>query len=90
MYGGGAEKLQQMLEQISLSNGEVVSFAKIWTIFPMPQGGIAEEELAAVDLSGGDDVSGPNGETVREMIRAVYHCESKEEEDKFLRRYLAS
>ncbi len=90
MYGAGAKKLQEMLNNISLSNGDVVSLGEIWTIHPMPVDGISEEDLAAVDLSDGEEVSGPNGETVREMIRDVYHCKSKEEEDKFLRRYLAS
>ena len=90
MYGAGAEKLQEMLEQISLSNGDVVSFGKIWMIFPMPAGGISKEELAAVDLSDGEEQFGPNGETIREMIHNVYHCKSKKEEEEFLRRYLAS
>lgn len=59
MYGAGAKKLQEMLEQISLSNGDVVSFGKIWMIFPMPAGGILKDDLAAVDLSDGDEQFGP-------------------------------
>jgi hypothetical protein len=90
MYGAGARKLQEMLESIHLSNGDVVSINEIWTVHPMPEGGISEEELAAADLSDGEEQFGPNGETIREMIRNVYHCKSKEEEDRFLRRYLAS
>jgi hypothetical protein len=90
MHGIGAKKLQEMLNNISLSNGDVVSLGDIWTIHPMPVGGLSEEELSAVDLSEGDRQFGPNGKTLREMIRAVYHCQSKEEEERFLRRYLAS
>jgi hypothetical protein len=90
MYGAGAKKLQEMLNNISLSNGNVVSLGEIWTIHPMPVDGISEQELAAVDLADGEQRFGPNGETLREMIRDVYHCQSKQEEDKFLRRYLAS
>jgi|HubBroStandDraft_1064217.scaffolds.fasta_scaffold257144_1 hypothetical protein len=90
MYGAGAKKLQEMLTNISLSNGDVVSIGEIWVVHPMPVGGIPEEELAAVDLAEGEQKFGPNGETLRETIRDVYHCKSKEEEEKFLRRYLAS
>jgi hypothetical protein len=90
MYGAGAAKLQEMLEQISLSNGDVVSFGQIWMILPMPVGGISAQALADVDLSEGEERFGPKGETVREMIRNLYHCKSKEEGEKFLRRYLAS
>ncbi len=90
MYGAGAKKLQEMLEVISLSNGDVVSFGKIWMILPMPVGGISNDDLAAVDLSDGEERFGPNGETIREMIRNLYHCKFKKEEDDFLRRYLAS
>jgi hypothetical protein len=90
MYGAGAKKLQDMLSNISLSNGDVVSIGEIWTVHPMPVDGIPQEELAGVDLAEGEEQFGPNGETLREMIRNVYHCGSKQEEDKFLRRYLAS
>jgi hypothetical protein len=89
-YGAGANRLQQMLESFSLSNGDLVSFDKIWTLHPMPVGGIPGEDLAAVDLREGEQRFGPNGETLREMIRNVYHCKSREEEERFLRRYLAS
>ena len=90
MYGAGPDKLQEMLESISLSNGEKVRFGDIWMVLPMPSQGFSPEELAAVDLSRGEQKCGLQGETVREIIRTVYHCESKDEEEKFLRRYLAS
>jgi hypothetical protein len=90
MYGAGAKKLQEMLEEILLSNGDVVSFGKIWMILPMPVGGISKNDLAAVDLSDGEERFGPKGETIREMIRNLYHCKSREEEEDCLRRYLAS
>jgi hypothetical protein len=70
MYGAGAKKLQEMLDNISLSNGDVVSLGEIWTIHPMPVGGLSQEELSAVDLSEGEQQFGPKGETLREMIRA--------------------
>jgi hypothetical protein len=90
MYGAGAEKLQELLSAIRLSNGDVVSIDDIWVINPMPKGGISENELAAVDLAMGDNKAGPKGETVREIIRTIYRCETPEEEERFLRRYLAS
>jgi hypothetical protein len=90
MYGADAKKLVEMLGHIRLSNGEVVSINEIWVVFQMPGNGFSKEELEEVDLAGGDEQHGPNGETVREMIRNVYHCSTKEEEEKFLRRYLAS
>jgi hypothetical protein len=90
MYGAGAQKLQEMLSGIALSNGQVVSFSDIWLILPMPAKGLSPGELAQVNLAEGDVKAGPNGETVREIVRNVYHCKSKDEEDRFLRRYLAS
>ena len=36
MYGAGPKKLQEMLDNISLSDGQVVSFSEIWVILPMP------------------------------------------------------
>jgi len=90
MYGAGAKKLQEMLGAIRLSNGDVVSIGDIWMIFPMPSDGISEEELADVDMAKADEEWGPNGETVREMIRNLYHCKTDEEVNKYVRRYLAS
>jgi len=90
MYGAGAKKLKEMLENIKLTNGDVVSLGEIWTINPMPKGGFSKSELAAVDLSEGEEKVGPNGETLRKMISDTYHCESREEEDRYLRRFIAS
>ncbi len=90
MYGAGAKKLKELLESIKLSNGEVVSLGEIWTLNPMPKGGFAEAELAAVDLAGAREKVGPNGETLRKMISDTYHCKSTDEEDRFLRRFIAS
>ena len=90
MYGAGARQLQKMLSEIALSDGQVVRFEELWLILPMPEKGFSSAELAAVDLSEGEKHAGPNGETLREMIRNIYHCESEGEEDLFLRRYLAS
>ena len=86
MYGAGAEKLKELLERIELSNGDRVSITEIWTLTPMPPDGFSEEELNAVDLSAADQKTGPNRETIREMIRQTYHCESSAEKEKYVRR----
>ena len=90
MYGAGPKKMRELLSSIRLSNEDTVSLDEIWVVFTMPAGGFTEGELKGVDLALGEEQWGPNGETVREMIRNVYHCESDQEEEKFLRRYLAS
>ncbi len=55
---------------------------------PGPERFASSEGLAA--MSDGEEQFGPKDETIREMIRNVYHCKSKQEEERFLRRYLAS
>jgi len=90
MYGAGAKKLQEILQSIRLSNGETISFDEIWTVNPMPHDGFKPGELESVDLAKGEEVVGENGETVRKMISDTYHCENKEQEDRYLRRFLAS
>ncbi len=90
MYGAGPSKLGEMLSNLKLSNGQTVSMGKIWTIHPMPKGGFSKEELEAVDLAQGEKKWGPDGETLRKMIRDTYHCKNKEEEDYYLRRFIAS
>jgi hypothetical protein len=90
MYGAGAGKIAQMLSSIKFSDGTVASMSEIWTIHPMPKGGLSVSELRAVDLSEAEEPSGPNGETLRKMISETYHCKSRDEEDRFLRRFIAS
>ncbi len=90
MYGAGPGKLAQMLSEIKLSNGAVVGPHEIWTIHPMPSGGFTQEELENVNIARAEDKVGPNGESLREMIRNTYHCETKDQEDYYIRRYLAS
>jgi len=90
MYGAGAKKLKEMLDNIKLSNGDVVKIKEIWTINPMPKGGFSEKELKAVDLAQAEEKVGPNGETLRKMISNTYHCKSRNEEDRFLRRFIAA
>jgi hypothetical protein len=94
MYGAGPQKLAEMLNDIKLKHGKstvaTVPMRDIWAIFPMPKAGFSEEELARVDLTQGDDVVGPSGETLRDMIRNTYHCKSEQETEYFLRRYIAS
>jgi hypothetical protein len=90
MYGAGAEKLAKLLSAIRFSDGTIAGWNEIWTINPMPKGGIPQAELDAVDLSEGDAPSGPGGVTLRKMISDTYHCASREEEDRYLRRFIAS
>lgn len=90
IYGAGAEKLKEKLDNIKLSNGDIVSISEIWTINPMPQGGFSKEELEAVDLRKAEEKDGPNGETLRKMISDTYHCKTKEDENYYLRRFIAS
>jgi hypothetical protein len=89
-YGAGPKKLKQMLDRIQFSDGTTVSFGEIWTINPMPVGGFKDEELADVDLKEAEQRLGDGGETMREMISKTYHCQSKKEEDRFIRRFIAS
>lgn len=89
-YGAGAKKLQEMLANIEVSNGSKINLMEIWTVNPMPKGEFSEEKLKAVDLSKGEEKVGPNGETLRKMISDTYHCKTKEEEDYYLRRFIAS
>ena len=56
----------------------------------MPEDGIGIAELAAVNLAEAELHAGDQGETIREMIRATYHCASPAEEDYFVRRWIAS
>ena len=92
MYGAGAKKLGELLRNIRLngSHGQSCRLDEIWTILPMPKGGISQSELEAVDMSRAEEQAGPNGETLRKMIRDTYRCKDREEEDSFIRRYLAS
>jgi hypothetical protein len=82
--------LPRLLKRIEFSNGAIASLGEIWTINPMPVGGFSAEELANVDLSQGEERQGPQGETLRKMIRKTYHCKSRKETDYFLRRWIAS
>jgi hypothetical protein len=79
-----------MFDNIEFSDGTSASLAEIWTINPMPKGGPSKQELDAVDLNRAEDSIGQNGETMREMIRQTYQCSTRKEEDKFLRRFIAS
>jgi len=89
-YGAGAKKMLDKMRNIRLSNGQVISIEKIWTVNPMPKGGFGPHELKAVDMTLAEEPSGPDGETLRQMIRETYRCKSQEDEDRFIRRFLAS
>ncbi|MET4029528.1 MULTISPECIES: hypothetical protein [unclassified Bradyrhizobium] len=87
---GLESRLPRLLKRIEFSNGTVVGLDEIWTVNPMPMEGFSPEELAAVDLTQGEERMGPGGETLRKMIRKTYHCKSRREVDHFLRRWIAS
>lgn len=78
--------LPRLLKRIEFSNGMTANLKDIWTINPMPVGGFTQEELDAVDMSQGDERSGPRGET----IRKTYRCKTNKETDFYLRRWIAS
>ncbi|MBY5711844.1 hypothetical protein [Rhizobium leguminosarum] len=80
----------RLMKRIEFSNGAIASLDEIWTVNPMPIGGFTAEELAAVDLSEAEQRIGPQGETMRKMIRKTYHCKSRKETDIYLRRWIAS
>ena len=90
MYGAGPNKLMEMFSALKFSDGTVVSVDEIWTVNPMPKNGLSDAELEAVDLTDGDAVAGPQGETLRQMVSDTYHCENRDAEDSMLRRFLAS
>ncbi len=90
LYGAGPDKLGELLANLHLVDGPTINIADIWTVNPMPKDGISEEELGAVDIARGEEIMGTNGETLRKMISDTYHCSCREEEDRFLRRFIAS
>lgn len=87
---GLEDHVPRVLRRIEFSNGMVANLSEIWTINPMPVDGFTQEELDNVDLSEGEQQAGPQGETIRKMIRATYHCKSNKETDYYLRRWIAS
>ena len=82
--------IPRLLKRIEFSNGVVANVSDIWTVNPMPIGGFTDEELAAVDLAQAEKRIGPQGETMRKMIRKTYHCKSRKETDVYIRRWIAS
>jgi hypothetical protein len=84
-----AKLIAKLLDHLHLSDGTTVSADSVWTLnYVAPDITIAQMEGA--DVAEAELPAGPNGETVREMIRAVYHCASAAEEDWFVRRFIAS
>lgn len=88
--GAGPKKVQEILDAISLSDGTTIKLNDIWTICPMPVEGFTQEELDNVDMSAAEKPVGMGGETLRTIIRDTYHCKNLEEENKYLRRFIAS
>ncbi len=87
---GLENQVPRLLRRIEFSNGMVANLSEIWTINPMPVDGFTQEELDNVDMSQGEQKAGPQGETIRRMIRSTCHCKSKKETDYYLRRWIAS
>ena len=87
---GLENQVPRLLRRIEFSNGMVANLSEIWTINPMPVDGFTQEELDNVDMSQGEQKAGPQGQTIRRMIRSTYHCKSKKETDYYLRRWIAS
>jgi hypothetical protein len=85
MYGS-TQRLDKTLSRVEFADGTRVNWLTIWTLNYMP----SDLDTTTVDLSKGDEVAGPNGETIREMIRHTYRCKSRAEEDFFLGRWIAS
>ncbi len=90
MYGAGEKKLAEMLSEMKLSSGVSIDINEIWTINPMPVNGFSKKELDSVNMAEAEEIAGANGETLREMIRNTYRCGTKDEEDYYLRRFIAS
>ena len=87
---GLEDHVPRVLKRIEFANGMTANISEIWTINPMPAEGFTQEELDTVDLAEGDQQAGPQGETIRKMIRSTYHCKSNKETDYYLRRWIAS
>lgn len=87
---GLESQLPRLMRRIEFSNGMSANISEIWTINPMPIDGFTEQELDSVDLSLGEQQAGPNGETIRKMIRKTYRCKSNKETEYYLRRWIAS
>jgi len=90
MAGGGAKALQKAMQCVRLSDGTETAFSEIWTVNPMPVGGLSDADLAAADMSQGDHVIAANGATMRQVIRETYHCTTDAEVEFYLRRFIAS
>jgi hypothetical protein len=82
----GTLRLGALLKRIVFSDGTVAHADDIWTINYMPRGRISINLLETADLADAEMRAGPNGETIREMIRETYRCRSAAEEDYFIRR----
>jgi hypothetical protein len=74
------------IEKITFSDGTIADLSDVWMLNYMP----ADLDIDSVDLAEGERVIGADGETIREIIRITYRCQSRAEEDHFLRRWLAS
>jgi hypothetical protein len=79
-----------LLECVTFSDDTVANIDAIWTISYMPPGGVTIAQMEAANTEEAEARFGPQGETVREMIRNSYRCGSAVEEDWFVHRFIAS
>jgi hypothetical protein len=81
-------QLSRLFGNIHFSDGSKASLDEIWTVLPVPVDGIPAGALASVDLSAGEESMHESGVTYREVVRALYRCTTRAQEDEMLRRYL--
>jgi hypothetical protein len=89
MYGAGAAKIAELMDNVETRGGRVFRAVDVWVIVQFPHGLPTEEELAAVDLADGDAEVIP-GKSMRQMAKEVYHCKDDVEAEAMLRRILAA
>jgi hypothetical protein len=79
-----------LFENVTFSAGSKANVDSVWMLNFMPPGGVTIAQMVNVDLAEAEVHAGPQGETVREMIRNTYGCATAAELDWFVRRWLAS
>jgi hypothetical protein len=86
MYDQDIHRLKELLDHVQFSDGTVARMSDIWTLNYMPD----DLDISNVDMTGAEQVIGLGGETLRQIIRETYRCQSRVEEDHFIARWIAS
>ncbi|WP_339433581.1 transposase [Pseudomonas sp. EA_65y_Pfl2_P78] len=89
MYGAGAAKITELMDRVETRSGAVFRAVDVWVIVQFPDGLPTAEELANVDLAGGEAEVLP-GKSMRLMAQQIYHCKNDVETEAMLRRVLAA